>query len=127
MNILTPRIHGYLDYLTVAFFLIAPSLFGLTGTPAVLAYVLAGVHLLMTVCTAFPLGLVDVLPFRLHGTVELVVAVALIVLPWVLSGVFAGAQVLYTVVGGVILVVWLLTDYRASGTARAAGAAGRAT
>ncbi len=115
MKVLTPRVHGVLDYVTVVFFLIAPSLFGLEGTAATLAYVLAAVHLTMTLVTAFPLGVVGALSFRAHGLVELVVAAALVVLPWLLGDLFDGARVFYTVVGAAILIVWLLTDYRAVG------------
>ena len=48
MNILTPRAHGYLDYVVVVVFLLAPVVFGLTGFPAVLSYLLAVVHLALT-------------------------------------------------------------------------------
>lgn len=112
MSVLTPRLHGYLDYATVVFFLVAPALFGLIGAAATLAYTLGFVHLVLTGLTAFPLGLVRAVPFRIHGMIELTVAAALVVLPWVLGSVFAGARVFYAVVGAAIFVVWLLTDYR---------------
>lgn len=112
MAILTPRIHGYLDYLTVVIFALAPTLFGLTGVPALLAYLLAVVHLLMTLLTDFPLGVADVIPLRWHSRVELIVSVVLVVLPWLLGDLFsAGARTFYTAIGAVIFVVWLATDY----------------
>ena len=108
---ITPRLHGVLDYVVVVLFALAPTLFGLAGFAATLAYVLAGVHLLMTLGTAFPLGVARVVPFRLHGVVEMVVGVVLVLLGFAL---FAGlARAFYLVVGLVILGVWLLTDYTA--------------
>jgi hypothetical protein len=54
MNTITPRVHGYLDYVTVVVLLLAPTLIGLTGFPAQLAYALAGIHLVMTLATDCP-------------------------------------------------------------------------
>ncbi len=107
---IAPRLHGVLDYVVVVVFLLAPALLGLSGLAAMVSYVLAGVHLLMTVLTAFPLGLAAVVPFSLHGTVEVVVGVLLAVLAFALfEGVATG---FYLAMGLVILLVWALTDYR---------------
>lgn len=109
-KILAPRVHGFLDYLTVVVFAAAPAAFGLTGLAATLSYLLAAVHLVMTVLTAFPLGVVMKVPFRLHGAVELVVGLVLVVLSVAL---FDGiARTFYLVMGVVILAVWAATDYR---------------
>lgn len=109
---LTPRTHGLLDYAVVAVFALAPTVLGLTGLPALLAYGLAGVHLVLTLTTAFPLGVVALVPFRLHGLVEIVVGPALGVLAMAL---FSGAAWgFYLVMGLGITAVWALTDYRAA-------------
>lgn len=119
MKILTPKIHGYLDYGVVILFLTAPTLFGLTGIPAIVAYTLAVVHLLVTVVTIFPLGIVQLLPLPLHGAIELVVSFTLIALPWILG--FAldlAARNFYIAAGVLIFAVWLVTDYKALGAKR---------
>ncbi len=106
---LSPRTHGILDYVTVAVFALAPVLLGLEGWAATASYVLAGVHLLMTLTTAFPLGVVRMVPFTLHGMVELIVGVALIALAFL---VFDGTgRVFFATMGVVILAVWAATDY----------------
>jgi len=113
MRILTARIHGVLDLVTVAVFLLAPLVLGLGGSPAAIAYTLAAVHLLMTLFTRFPMGVWKKIPFFVHGIVELVVGIALLLLPT-----FAGygpgspARRFYIAMGAVILVVWALTAYR---------------
>lgn len=113
MRILTARIHGVLDLVTVAVFLLGPPIIGLGGSPAAIAYTLAAVHLLMTLFTRFPMGVWKKIPFFVHGIVELVVGIALLLLPT-----FAGygpgspARRFYTAMGAVILVVWALTAYR---------------
>ena len=63
MKPITPVTHGYLDYFTVAVFLLAPNLLGLNGLPALLSWTLAGVHLALTLVTDFPLGWRRLLPF----------------------------------------------------------------
>ena len=60
-----------LDYATVAAFLNAPMVFGFHGIPAAIVYWMAGIHLLMTGCTDFPLGVFKWIPFRIHGVIEL--------------------------------------------------------
>ncbi|MEO8383108.1 MAG: hypothetical protein ABI779_25855 [Acidobacteriota bacterium] len=111
MTMLTPRLHGILDYVTVALFAVAPAVLGLDGLPATIAYGLAAVHLILTLVTAFPLGAAKLVPFAIHGGIELVVALALVVLPW-LAGFTGIARTFYVAMGAVIFVVWLLTRYR---------------
>lgn len=63
---ITSRVHGILDYITVLIFVLAPSLFSLSEAGTVLAYILAVVHLLMTIFTAFSSGFISLIPFQLH-------------------------------------------------------------
>lgn len=108
---LSHRLHGALDYATVLFLGLAPTLFGLTGFPAVLAYGLAVAHLTVTAITDFPPGLVALIPPNLHAAVELTVGVSLFAAPWLASTLFAGGQVFFTAFGGVVFGLWLVTDY----------------
>jgi hypothetical protein len=108
MSLIPPRLHGILDYATVVFFLLAPTLFSNTlfGGTITLCYVLAVVHLTMTLLTDFPLGMAEVISLGVHGVVELIVSIALVVLPWILAPAFQkgltggqGAQWFYTISG----------------------------
>lgn len=112
MKPISSRAHGMLDYLTVALFALAPTLFGFTGTAATLAYALAAVHLVMTLITAFPMGVAPVVPFHVHGIVELLVAISLMGIGMFNFGLEQSAGLFYLLVGLVILVVWLLSGYR---------------
>ena len=113
MRILTARIHGVLDLVTVAVFLLGPLIIGLGGSPAAIAYTLAAVHLLMTLFTRFPMGVWKKIPFFVHGIVELIVGIALLLLP-TFAGYGPGSPAcrFYIAMGAVILVVWALTAYR---------------
>lgn len=117
MKPISPIIHGIIDYATVGLFLAAPSLLGFGGTAALLSYLLAGVHLLMTVLSNMPLGLLKLVPMRLHALVELIVGPSLIGLALFAPMLVSGAQAFFAVAGIVIFLVWLLTDYPAAATA----------
>jgi len=109
---LNAKVHGILDYVVVAFLLASPGLFNLPHTTALFTYALAGVHLLLTVVTDFPYGLVKLVPLRIHGVVELVVSIALVGVAFVLKGVDgAVAQIYYLAFAAAVFVTWLVTDY----------------
>jgi len=112
MRILDARIHGVLDFVTVAVLLLGPLLFGLGGSPAAIAYSLAAIHLLMTLLTRYPMGIWKTIPFVVHGIVELIVGIFLLILPTI-QGYAPGspARRFYMVVGAMILIVWALTRY----------------
>ena len=115
-----PTVHRVLDLLTVIGFAVAPFILRLSGPAAWLAWVLAAVHLLMTLATSFPDGAPGPVPFRLHGLVELLVAIVLLVVPFVV-GWTGAARWFYVVAGIVILLVRLGTRFTVRGAT--AGAA----
>jgi hypothetical protein len=106
------RAHGVLDYATVAAFLNAPMVFGFHGTPAAIVYWLAGIHLLMSGCTNFPVGFFMWIPFRIHGVIELLAGIFVLVAPWIFG--FAqdiAARNFFVAIAIIMLVVIALTDY----------------
>ena len=106
------RVHGVLDYATVAAFLNAPMVFGFHGTPAAIAYWLAGIHLLMTGCTDFPVGFFMWIPFKVHGVIELLAGIFILVAPWIFGfAQDAAARNFFVGMAIVLLVVIALTDY----------------
>jgi hypothetical protein len=115
MRVLRPTIHGILDYAVVVAFALAPTLLGLSGLPATISYLLAVVHMLLTLVTAFPLGVVKLVPLPLHGAIELVVSIVLVALPWILRfSQVTIARDFYVGAGALIFVVWWITDYAAT-------------
>jgi hypothetical protein len=113
MKIISPTNHGYLDFVTVVIFVLAPTLFGLNGLPAMLAYGLAIIHLALTLATNFPFGVIKIIPFTLHGWIERLVGPSLIVIPFILG--FANEAVarnFYILIGIIIIIVGVLTDYK---------------
>lgn len=115
MKVISPSFHGVLDYATVIVFLAAPSVLGLSEVPRLISWILGGGHLLISLTTAMPLGVLGLIPFPAHGWLERIIGPALIALPFV-AGFSAEAPALYFFAGygAIVIVVALLTDYRAS-------------
>jgi hypothetical protein len=112
MKFLSPKVHGIIDYLVVVFLLLAPALFGLKGRIVTFTYILAGVHLLLSILTNYTVGLVKLVPFPLHGLIELAVSVALIILSYTLFKNNPTGKMFYLAFGAGLLLVWLVTDYK---------------
>src|SRR5207244_11294154 len=105
MRVIAARLHRVLDFVTVGGFALAPSVLGLAGFPATLAYVLAVVHLALTLLTHFPGSAARPVSLVLHGAIEGVVGLALLLLPWLVG--WLGAAGTFDFVGGLgVLVLW---------------------
>lgn len=114
MNLLTRAQHSFLDVLVVIVFALAPATLGMTGAAATLSYILAAVHLGMSLLTAdLPGAPLRVIPLPLHGLIEAAVGVILGVVAWLA---FDGTeQTFYLVIAAVILLVFAITPYTRSG------------
>lgn len=120
MKFISPKVHGLIDYIVVLFLLASPAYFGFTGLLANFTYALAAVHLLLTILTAYPFGLIKKIPFQAHGAIELLVGIALIILAYTL---FAGndlGKLFYVIFGTVVLLTWFVTDYKSTAAHRSA-------
>jgi hypothetical protein len=69
----------------------------------------------MSLLTAYPLGLAKIIPFTAHGVLELGVAVALTLSPWLFGFSHEDAARSFFIIAGVGLsLVVLVTNYRAA-------------
>ena len=115
MKIITSKIHGILDYLTVIFFALSPTIFNIEGHLKTYIYILAVVHLLLTITTRYELGIVKLVPFKLHGIVEFIVAMALTAAALWLNhkeNLFGFHYFIWLAL--IFLVVFLLTDFNSA-------------
>ncbi|HEV8284458.1 MAG TPA: hypothetical protein VGQ09_09110 [Chitinophagaceae bacterium] len=79
MKVISPKFHDVLDYVTVLFLAISPSIFAMGAAASNFTYVLAAIHLALTVLTNFDMGIVKVIPLKIHGAIELVVSILLLI------------------------------------------------
>jgi hypothetical protein len=112
--------HAILDYALAVLMLLAPSMIGFAGRQARWCYLFAVILIALAVLTQLKL-----LRLALHGAVELILAIVMIVLPWV-AGFERGvlSRNFYVGMGVLLLVLWALTDFRGRRGAPAAGRAG---
>ena len=113
MKIISSEVHVALDYLTVAIFALAPTLIGLSGTSEIISYVLAVVHLSMTLVTDMPFTPIKIVPIGLHALVELVVGPVLVI-GGLLLDLPTPARTFFVAMGVIIFAVWLLSSYSRS-------------
>ncbi|MDC0715676.1 SPW repeat domain-containing protein [Nannocystis bainbridge] len=113
---MSPRVHGVLDYLFAALFLLAPSLLDFHDDAAMLsAYVVGGALLSLSLLTRYPLGVLRLVPFPVHGGIEMVAALALVALPWLAGFQNASPERDFFVGTGIVLFgLWATTDYKSA-------------
>jgi len=106
--------HGIIDYALVALLAAGPSIAGFSGRPATTwSYVAAALLFVLAVFTRYPLGIKKSISLGVHGFIELVMAVCLIIAPWYgnfMNGVLS--RNFYWMMGVLMLVLWFLTDFR---------------
>lgn len=113
MKKLSPKVHGALDYITVLVLLFSPSMFDMQTTGSVFTYVLAIVHLVLTLVTDFPAGAFKIIPLKMHGMIEIVVSIALIaVAVWFRSSGDNVSFYYYLVFAFILFIVWIGSEYR---------------
>jgi hypothetical protein len=110
-----PQVHGVLDYPLAAVLIAGPLVLDFDYTAAtVIALAFGGVATVLAVATAWPTGIVKVIPPLLHGYVDTVATVALIVLPFAVGFSYrTPALLFYVIVGGLGLAATLATRFEA--------------
>jgi hypothetical protein len=110
---LNSRIHGAIDYGVVLFLLISPMFFGLPKITSYFTYALGIVHLLLTISTKFELGIFKIIPFKIHGMIEITVSIALVGVAYYLGNLEGElARYFYISFSIAVFLTWLMTDYK---------------
>jgi len=116
MKILSSKAHGILDYLFALFLLASPTLFQMEGNLSVITYALGITHLAITALTDFELGLIKMIPFRIHGLIEVFVSLGLAGLAlWFFNDTGNEFGFYYFIIlAAVIMLVFILTDFKSA-------------
>src|ERR687887_397719 len=101
-GILPPAVHGVLDYPLAAVLIVLPLVLSFDDDAAKwIAFAFGIGAAVLAVGTAWPTGIVRVIPPLLHGYADVIVTVALILLPFILGFDDSTAALLfYEIVGG---------------------------
>lgn len=112
---LNSRIHGAIDYLVVVFLVLSPTLFALPEITAMFTYALAAIHLVLTMATEFEFGVFKIIPFRIHGIIELIVSLSLIGVAFYLGNLEGDvSRNFYLAFAAAVFLTWIITDYKSS-------------
>lgn len=111
MKIISSKTHAILDFITIIALLALPDLVFLTPTAATLSYTLAVIHFIMTITTDFKGGIFKLIPFKVHGYVELAVGIILLVLAFTFFKGDLTDEIYFACVGLIILILFSITDY----------------
>jgi hypothetical protein len=106
MKFITKRIHAFLDYPVAIALITLPFLLGLgNSNPLALQLSVAtGVAaLILTILTDHHLGIIKVLSYKLHLTVDFLVALVFIIAPFIFS--FEGIDAYYYWANGIAVLV----------------------
>ena len=112
---LNSSIHGAVDYGVVLFLFLSPTVFVLPEITSKFTYALGVIHLILTITTNFELGLFKIIPFKIHGIIELIVSLALVAVAFYLGNLEGDlARNFYLSFAIAVFVTWLITDYKSS-------------
>lgn len=104
MRFIPTKVHGFIDYPLGLFLIAAPWLFGFVdqSDAAMWISVLAGIAvLLMSMLTDYELGVMRMLPMKLHNAVDVLVGAFFVIAPWLFGFADTGANawLVFVVVG----------------------------
>jgi hypothetical protein len=111
--IIGPRLHGWLDDVVVAVYLLGAYGLGLQGGARAAAIGGAIVHFLLTRFTDYPQGTWKVIPFRVHAFIELGEGVALVAVAALLGAAPLPARAFLAFMGAAQFVAFGFSDYGA--------------
>lgn len=116
-GLVPPQIHGVLDYPLAAVLIAGPLVLDFDYTAAtVIALVLGGAAAVLAVGTNWTTGIVKVIPPLLHGYVDVLATIALIVVPFAVGFSYrTNALLFYVIVGGGGLLATLATRFESTG------------
>ena len=107
--------HGILDYITVIFLLLSPAIFKMEGNLCTITYALGIAHFCLTILTKFELGLIKIIPFKIHGILEVIISLFLAAVAfWFYNELNLLGYYYYLTLSAVILLVFILTDFKSA-------------
>ena len=105
MKFITKRIHAFLDYPVAVALMVLPFILGLGSTNSMALYlsvITGAAAFILTLLTDHHLGLLRIVPYKLHLIVDFVVAITFIIAPFIFS--FDGIDAYYYWINGIVVI-----------------------
>lgn len=115
-RLLPAWLHAIADYAVGALLIVVAIASGVGGAAEATGIVVGATVLLVSVLTKYPLGVVKVLPFKVHSAGDYLAAALLIVAPFAtgFNDTNSGLAAFYVAMGVAVLGVSLITNYQYS-------------
>ncbi|TWR29688.1 hypothetical protein FPZ43_07450 [Mucilaginibacter pallidiroseus] len=111
MKLIGPKLHGIIDYIMIVFLFAAPTLYTMPTHSMPLVYSIATAFLLLTVLTNYSFGVFKSIPLRVHGIIELVLSIVLIILAFTFFKYDDRARPFYLSFGVFLFIIAIFSDY----------------
>ncbi|WP_163396430.1 SPW repeat domain-containing protein [Flavobacterium limi] len=113
MKIIDTKTHGYMDYIMGIFLIACPSLFDLghETVQGIVFYAAGAAAVVYSILTNYELGLVKIIPMKIHLTLDFLSGVFLATSPWL----FGFAETVYgphLTLGIIEILVSILTSHK---------------
>ena len=115
VRVISLRLHAISDALVVIGAILVPWVFGFAGmnVPSLAVWGISAVALLVNLASQYPMGIVRLIPMKVHSLLEYAAAPLFFILPFALFRDVPGLAVAIPVLGAVNLLTNALTDYPA--------------
>jgi hypothetical protein len=111
MKLISPKLHGIIDYILIIFLYSSPTFFAMQKDVATYVYLLATAQLIITVITDYSFGMFRMVPLKLHRLIELAISLGMIVAAFTLFQYDERTKPYFAGLGIFWLVVVIFTDY----------------
>lgn len=111
MKLISPKLHGIIDYMLIIFLYASPTFFAMQKDVATYVYLLATAQLILTVITDYSFGMFRMVPLKVHQFIELAISLGMIVAAFALFQYDERTQPYFAGLGIFWLIVVVFTDY----------------
>lgn len=111
MKLISPKLHGIIDYVLVVFLFLSPIAFNMTTDTGAQIYTLAVVQLALTVGTNYSFGIFRAIPLKLHGVIELMISAGTVIASFTILQYDERSRGFYAGVGIFWFIVMMFTNY----------------
>ncbi|GGH22445.1 hypothetical protein [Mucilaginibacter phyllosphaerae] len=114
MKLISPKLHGIIDYALIVFLFFSPVLFAMPKHVATYTYLLATAQLVLTVITDYSFGMFRMVKLRVHQIIEIVLSIAMVTAAFTLFEYDERTQPYYAGLGVFWFIIAVFTDYSKS-------------
>lgn len=111
MKLISPKLHGIIDYILIIFLFLSPITFNMVTDTGAQIYTLAVVQLVLTVATNYSFGIFRAIPLKLHGIIELLISVGMVIASFTILQYDERSRGFYAGVGIFWFIVVVFTSY----------------